>query len=79
MKEEGGITVNGKTLVYLQGGLGDVKTKCIPLVSVGCQIMQAERPKPNTFLIRGLQMTTVVERMFHVETPQERYRQTTAV
>ncbi|XP_023331710.1 RAC-alpha serine/threonine-protein kinase [Eurytemora carolleeae] len=38
----------------------------------GCQIMQAERPKPNTFLIRGLQMTTVVERMFHVETPQER-------
>lgn len=38
----------------------------------GCQIMQAERPKPNTFLIRGLQMTTVVERMFHVESAQAR-------
>merc|ERR1719273_2014862 len=33
----------------------------------GCQIMTADRPKPFTFLIRGLQMTTVVERMFHVE------------
>jgi len=38
----------------------------------GCQIMQSERPKPNTFLIRGLQMTTVVERMFHVESAQAR-------
>ena len=64
---------------FLQGELGDITTKCIILVSVGCQIMQAERPKPNTFLIRGLQMTTVVERMFHVETSQERFRQTTTV
>jgi len=38
----------------------------------GCQIMTADRPKPFTFLIRGLQMTTVVERMFHVETAGER-------
>jgi len=38
----------------------------------GCQIMTAEKPKPNTFLLRGLQMTTVVERMFHVESAQER-------
>jgi len=38
----------------------------------GCQIMTADRPKPFTFLIRGLQMTTVVERMFHVETAAER-------
>jgi len=38
----------------------------------GCQIMTADRPKPFTFLIRGLQMTTVVERMFHVETAVER-------
>merc|ERR1719412_1769372 len=34
--------------------------------------MTADRPKPFTFLIRGLQMTTVVERMFHVETAAER-------
>jgi len=38
----------------------------------GCQIMQTDRPKANTFLIRGLQMTTVVERTFHVETAQQR-------
>ena len=34
--------------------------------------MTADRPKPFTFLIRGLQMTTVVERMFHVESAAER-------
>jgi hypothetical protein len=34
--------------------------------------MTTEKPKPNTFLLRGLQMTTVVERMFHVESAQER-------
>jgi len=34
--------------------------------------MTAEKPKANTFLIRGLQMTTVVERMFHVQTAQQR-------
>ena len=34
--------------------------------------MTADRPKPFTFLIRGLQMTTVVERMFHVESASER-------
>lgn len=38
----------------------------------GCQIMTAERPKPFTFFIRGLQMTTVVERTFHVESEGER-------
>jgi len=38
----------------------------------GCQIMTADRPKPYTFFIRGLQMTTVVERMFHVESAAER-------
>lgn len=38
----------------------------------GCQIMTADRPKPFTFFIRGLQMTTVVERTFHVESDQER-------
>ena len=34
--------------------------------------MTAEKPKPFTFFIRGLQMTTVVERMFHVDSAVER-------
>jgi RAC serine/threonine-protein kinase len=38
----------------------------------GCQIMSTDRPKPFTFIIRGLQWTTVIERMFHVETERER-------
>ena len=37
-----------------------------------CQIIKLERPKPNTFLIRGLQYTTVVERMFCADTKEER-------
>uniref|UniRef100_A0AC35U9Y1 Non-specific serine/threonine protein kinase n=1 Tax=Rhabditophanes sp. KR3021 TaxID=114890 RepID=A0AC35U9Y1_9BILA len=31
------------------------------------QLMKVERPKPNSFIIRGLQWTTVIERMFHAE------------
>lgn len=39
----------------------------------GCQIMTFDRPKPYTFIIRGLQWTTVtIERMFHVESEKER-------
>lgn len=38
----------------------------------GCQIMKADHPKPYTFIIRGLQWTTVIERTFHVETRRER-------
>lgn len=38
----------------------------------GCQIMSVDRPKPFTFIIRGLQWTTVIERTFHVETEMER-------
>lgn len=38
----------------------------------GCQIMAVDRPKPFTFIIRGLQWTTVIERMFHVEVEKER-------
>ncbi|XP_014480747.1 PREDICTED: RAC serine/threonine-protein kinase-like isoform X3 [Dinoponera quadriceps] len=38
----------------------------------GCQIMSVEKPRPYTFVIRGLQWTTVIERTFHVETEQER-------
>ncbi|XP_013407885.1 RAC-alpha serine/threonine-protein kinase isoform X2 [Lingula anatina] len=37
-----------------------------------CQLYRSEKPKPNTILIRGLQWTTVVERMFYVETAEER-------
>ncbi|CAD7093396.1 unnamed protein product [Hermetia illucens] len=33
----------------------------------GCQIMAVDRPKPFTFIIRGLQWTTVIERTFHVD------------
>uniref|UniRef100_A0A674DUF9 non-specific serine/threonine protein kinase n=1 Tax=Salmo trutta TaxID=8032 RepID=A0A674DUF9_SALTR len=41
--------------------------------SVGeCQLMKTERPKPNTFVIRCLQWTTVIERTFHVESNAER-------
>lgn len=38
----------------------------------GCQIMSVDRPKPYTFIIRGLQWTTVIERTFHVESEKER-------
>lgn len=38
----------------------------------GCQIMTIDRPKPYTFVIRGLQWTTVIERTFHVESERER-------
>ncbi|XP_060571359.1 RAC-alpha serine/threonine-protein kinase-like isoform X2 [Ruditapes philippinarum] len=37
-----------------------------------CQLMKQEKPRSNTFLIRGLQWTTIVERMFCVESPEER-------
>ncbi|XP_031633560.1 RAC serine/threonine-protein kinase-like [Contarinia nasturtii] len=38
----------------------------------GCQIMSVDRPKPYTFIIRGLQWANVIERTFHVESEQER-------
>lgn len=37
-----------------------------------CQIMTNDRPKPFTFIIRGLQLTSVIERMFHVESAADR-------
>ncbi|XP_033115781.1 RAC-gamma serine/threonine-protein kinase-like [Anneissia japonica] len=37
-----------------------------------CQILKTEKPKPNTFLLRCLQWTTIIERTFHVESAQER-------
>uniref|UniRef100_A0A673LMT4 non-specific serine/threonine protein kinase n=1 Tax=Sinocyclocheilus rhinocerous TaxID=307959 RepID=A0A673LMT4_9TELE len=44
-----------------------------------CQLMKTERPKPNTFIIRCLQWTTVIERTFHVESPEEREEWTKAI
>uniref|UniRef100_A0A8B9GPU2 non-specific serine/threonine protein kinase n=1 Tax=Astyanax mexicanus TaxID=7994 RepID=A0A8B9GPU2_ASTMX len=44
-----------------------------------CQLMKTERPKPSTFIIRCLQWTTVIERTFHVETPEEREEWTKAI
>uniref|UniRef100_A0A7N8YKX2 non-specific serine/threonine protein kinase n=1 Tax=Mastacembelus armatus TaxID=205130 RepID=A0A7N8YKX2_9TELE len=44
-----------------------------------CQLMKTERPRPNTFIIRCLQWTTVIERTFHVETPEEREEWTKAI
>ena len=38
----------------------------------GCQIIKADRPKPYVFIIRGLQWTTVIERMFSADTSDER-------
>ncbi|MFH4977393.1 hypothetical protein AB6A40_004102 [Gnathostoma spinigerum] len=36
------------------------------------QLMKVDHPKPNTFLVRGLQWTTIIERMFNAETPEIR-------
>uniref|UniRef100_A0AAZ3QZW6 non-specific serine/threonine protein kinase n=1 Tax=Oncorhynchus tshawytscha TaxID=74940 RepID=A0AAZ3QZW6_ONCTS len=44
-----------------------------------CQLMKTERPKPNTFIIRCLQWTTVIERTFHVDSPEEREQWTKAI
>lgn len=45
----------------------------------GCQIMTVDRPKPYTFIIRGLQWTTVIERTFCVDTDEERQQWTDAI
>ncbi|RWS04291.1 RAC serine/threonine-protein kinase-like isoform X3, partial [Dinothrombium tinctorium] len=37
-----------------------------------CQVMTTDKPKPFTFLLRGLQWTTVIERTFCTETNEER-------
>ncbi|VDO79388.1 unnamed protein product [Soboliphyme baturini] len=37
-----------------------------------CQLMKVEGPRPNTFLVRGLQWTTVIERTFCTATSEER-------
>lgn len=57
--------------------LSPINWQCIKeamsCISLECQLMKTERPKPNTFIIRCLQWTTVIERTFHVDTPEERW------
>ena len=38
----------------------------------GCQVLKCEKPKPFTFMLRGLQWTTVIERTFATETDRDR-------
>lgn len=38
----------------------------------GCQIMKTDRPKPYTFIIRGLQFSRVLERTFCTESESDR-------
>lgn len=45
----------------------------------GCQIMSVDRPKPFTFIIRGLQWTSVIERTFAVDSELERQQWTEAI
>lgn len=38
----------------------------------GCQVLKTERPKPFTFMLRGLQWTTVIERTFCTDSDKDR-------
>ncbi|KAL5288209.1 AKT3 family protein [Megaselia abdita] len=44
-----------------------------------CQIMTLDKPKPYTFIIRGLQWTQIIERTFHVDSEEERQSWTAAI
>uniref|UniRef100_A0A914XNM4 Uncharacterized protein n=1 Tax=Plectus sambesii TaxID=2011161 RepID=A0A914XNM4_9BILA len=69
-------------VLFRDGALYGYKTKPVDAVSYqdplndftvkDVQLMKVERPKANTFLVRGLQWTTIIERMFHTDTPQSR-------
>ncbi|XP_034233469.1 RAC serine/threonine-protein kinase [Thrips palmi] len=52
-----------------EGALGDPLNN---FTVKGCQIMSLDRPKPYIFIIRGLQLTTVIERTFHAESDADR-------
>jgi len=58
-----------KTMESVEGESGEKQNN---FTVEGCQIMTASKPKPFTFIIRGLQLTSVVERMFSVESEPER-------
>ncbi|KAI1309116.1 RAC serine/threonine-protein kinase [Halotydeus destructor] len=38
----------------------------------GCQVLKIEKPKPHTFMLRGLQWTTIIERTFATDNDAER-------
>lgn len=46
--------------------------KCNNFTVRGCQIMSINEPRPYTFIIRGLQYNTNIERMFSLDTERER-------
>ena len=47
-------------------------TKCnLLFVHQGCQTLTTDTPKPNTFLIRGLHWTTVIERTFNATSKED--------
>uniref|UniRef100_A0A7E4VPX7 non-specific serine/threonine protein kinase n=1 Tax=Panagrellus redivivus TaxID=6233 RepID=A0A7E4VPX7_PANRE len=45
----------------------DFRDPCNDFTVKDVQLMKVEHPKPNTFLVRGLQFTTVIERMLNAE------------
>lgn len=46
--------------------------RCNNFTVRGCQIITRNEPKPFTFLIRGLQSNTTIERMFSLEAEEDR-------
>jgi len=50
----------------------DAGSMCNNFTVRGCQTMTSDLPRPGVFAVRGLHMDTVVERMFHTETEEER-------
>ncbi|KAL7637343.1 UNVERIFIED_CONTAM: hypothetical protein RMT77_012069 [Armadillidium vulgare] len=63
---------DGTLLGFREKREKDLKDPLNNFTVKGCQILKTERPKPNTFIIRGLNWTTVIERTFHAQSPQER-------
>ncbi|XP_003748638.1 RAC-beta serine/threonine-protein kinase [Galendromus occidentalis] len=45
----------------------------------GCQVMCQERPRPFTFIVRGLQWAQVIERMFCVDSNDDRVKWVQAI
>lgn len=46
--------------------------RCNNFTVRGCQIITRNEPRPYTFLIRGLQSNTTIERMFCLEAEEDR-------
>lgn len=50
----------------------DTADRCNNFTVRGCQIITRHEPRPYTFLIRGLQSNTTIERMFCLEAEEDR-------